>query len=137
MNNENVVNELITSAEHNGLISTLYATFGKTVKVSIPLSRKTLDTDVDEIDFSVRACNALKRTGLMQVEAVVDAIAEGRLMHIRNLGRKSYNEIQTKLLVLGYGKLTPAEKKQFFYDVLKRNGYAGRAGKENGMRREP
>lgn len=126
MNNETIVNELITLAERNGLVSTLYATFGKSVKVSIPLSQKTLDTDVDAIDFSVRACNALKRTGLMQVEAVADAIAEERLMHIRNLGRKSYNEIQTKLLVLGYEKLTPAEKKQFFYDVLKRNGYVGR-----------
>ena len=78
MNKETIVNELITLTERNGLVSTLYATFGKSVKVGIPLSQKTLDTDVDTIDFSVRACNALKRTGLMQVEAVADAIAEER-----------------------------------------------------------
>lgn len=119
---ETVVNELVASAEQNGLIATLYSIFGKSVKVSIPFSRKTLDSSVDEIDFSVRSSNALKRTGLMQVGEVVDAIEDERLPKVRNLGKKSYIEIQTKLLALGYSKLTDVEKKRFFYDVLERNG---------------
>ena len=119
---ETVVNELVASAEQNGLIATLYSVFGKSVKVSIPFSRKTLDSSVDEIDFSVRSSNALKRTGLMQVGEVVDAIEDERLPKVRNLGKKSYVEIQTKLLALGYSKLTDVEKKRFFYDVLERNG---------------
>ena len=119
---ETVVNELVASAEQNGLIATLYSIFGKSVKVSIPFSRKTLDSSVDEIDFSVRSSNALKRTGLMQVGEVVDAIEDERLPKVRNLGKKSYVEIQTKLLALGYSKLTDVEKKRFFYDVLERNG---------------
>ena len=119
---ETVVNELVASAEQNGLIATLYSVFGKSVKVSIPFSRKTLDSSVDDIDFSVRSSNALKRTGLMQVGEVVDAIEDGRLPKVRNLGKKSYVEIQTKLLALGYSKLTDVEKKRFFYDVLERNG---------------
>lgn len=119
---ETVVNELVASAEQNGLISTLYSIFGKSVKVSIPFSRKTLDSSVDDIDFSVRSSNALKRTGLMQVGEVVDAIEDERLPKVRNLGKKSYVEIQTKLLALGYSKLTDVEKKRFFYDVLERNG---------------
>ena len=119
---ETVVNELVASAEQNGLISTLYSVFGKSVKVSIPFSRKTLDSSVDDIDFSVRSSNALKRTGLMQVGEVVDAIEDERLPKVRNLGKKSYVEIQTKLLALGYSKLTDVEKKRFFYDVLERNG---------------
>ena len=119
---ETVVNELVASAEQNGLIATLYSVFGKSVKVSIPFSRKTLDSSVDEIDFSVRSSNALKRTGLMQVGEVVDAIEDERLPKVRNLGKKSYIEIQTKLLALGYSKLTDVEKKRFFYDVLERNG---------------
>jgi DNA-directed RNA polymerase alpha subunit len=124
MKRENVVNELIVSAEQNGLIQTLYSTFGNSVKVSIPFSKKTLDSSVDDIDFSVRSSNALKRTGLMQIGEVVEAIEDERLPKVRNLGKKSYVEIQTKLLVLGYSKLTEAEKKRFFYDVLDRNGYA-------------
>lgn len=119
---ETVVNELVASAEQNGLISTMYSIFGKSVKVSIPFSRKTLDSSVDDIDFSVRSSNALKRTGLMQVGEVVDAIEDERLPKVRNLGKKSYVEIQTKLLALGYSKLTDVEKKRFFYDVLERNG---------------
>ena len=121
MNKEKVVNELVESAERNGLINTLYGVFGKSVKVSIPFSRKALDSSVDDIDFSVRSSNALKRTGLMQVEDIVDAIADESLMRVRNLGKKSYNEIQTKILALGYSKLTENEKKRFFYDVLERN----------------
>ena len=119
---ETVVNELVASAEQNGLIATLYSVFGKSVKVSIPFSRKTLDSSVDDIDFSVRSSNALKRTGLMRVGEVVDAIEDERLPKVRNLGKKSYVEIQTKLLALGYSKLTDVEKKRFFYDVLERNG---------------
>ena len=119
---ETVVNELVASAEQNGLIVTLYSVFGKSVKVSIPFSRKTLDSSVDDIDFSVRSSNALKRTGLMQVGEVVVAIEDERLPKVRNLGKKSYVEIQTKLLALGYSKLTDVEKKRFFYDVLERNG---------------
>ena len=121
MNKEKVVNELVESAERNGLINTLYGVFGKSVKVSIPFSRKTLDSSVDDIDFSVRSSNALKRTGLMQVDDIVDAIADESLMKVRNLGKKSYSEIQTKIVALGYSKLTENEKKRFFYDVLERN----------------
>ncbi len=124
MNKADVVNTLIQSAESNGLIRTIYSIFGKSVKVSIPFGEKTLDSSVDEIDFSVRSSNCLKRTGMMQIRDVVEAIEDERLLRVRNLGKTSYSEIQTKLLVLGYSKLSAVEKKQFFYDLLERNGYS-------------
>ena len=125
MNKADVVNNLINSAESIGLIHTIYSVFGKTVKVSLPFSEKTLDSSVDEIDFSVRASNCLKRTGMMQIRDVVEAIEDERILRVRNLGKTSYSEIQTKLLVLAYSKLSAVEKKQFFFDLLDRNGYAG------------
>ena len=125
MNKADVVNNLINSAESIGLIHTIYSVFGKTVKVSLPFSEKTLDSSVDEIDFSVRASNCLKRTGMMQIRDVIEAIEDERLLRVRNLGKTSYSEIQTKLLVLAYSKLSAVEKKQFFFDLLDRNGYAG------------
>ena len=125
MNKADVVNTLIKSTESIGLIHTIYSAFGKSVKVSIPFGQKTLDTSVDELDFSVRSSNCLKRTGMMQIRDVVDAIADDRLLRVRNLGKTSYSEIQTKLLALAYSKLSPVEKKQFFFDLLERNGYAG------------
>ena len=123
MNKTDVVNTLIQSAESNGLIHTIYSIFGKSVKVSIPFGEKTLDSSVDEIDFSVRSSNCLKRTGMMQIRDVVEAIEDERLLRVRNLGKTSYSEIQTKLLVLAYSKLSAVEKKQFFFDLLDRNGY--------------
>lgn len=125
MNKADVVNNLIQSAESIGLIHTIYSVFGKTVKVSLPFGEKTLDSSVDEIDFSVRASNCLKRTGMMQIRDVVEAIEDERLLRVRNLGKTSYSEIQTKLLVLAYSKLSAVEKKQFFFDLLDRNGYTG------------
>ena len=125
MNKADVVNTLIQSAESNGLIRTIYSIFGKSVKVSIPFGEKTLDSSVDEIDFSVRSSNCLKRTGMMQIRDVVEAIEDERLLKVRNLGKTSYSEIQTKLLALGYSKLSAIEKKQFFFDLLDRNGFAG------------
>ena len=125
MDKADVVNTLIQSAESNGLIRTIYSIFGKSVKVSIPFGEKTLDSSVDEIDFSVRSSNCLKRTGMMQIRDVVEAIEDERLLRVRNLGKTSYSEIQTKLLALGYSKLSAIEKKQFFYDLLDLNGYAG------------
>ena len=123
MNKADVVNTLIQSVESNGLIHTIYSIFGKSVKVRIPFGSKTLDSSVDEIDFSVRASNCLKRTGMMQIRDVVEAIEDERLLRVRNLGKTSYSEIQTKLLVLAYSKLSAVEKKQFFFDLLDRNGY--------------
>ena len=125
MNKADVVNTLIQSTESIGLIHTIYSMFGKSVKVRIPFGEKTLDSSVDEIDFSVRSSNCLKRTGMMQVRDIVEAIEDERLLKVRNLGKTSYSEIQTKLLALGYSKLSAIEKKQFFYDLLDRNGYAG------------
>ena len=125
MNKADVVNTLIQSTESIGLIHTIYSIFGKSVKVRIPFGEKTLDSSVDEIDFSVRSSNCLKRTGMMQVRDIVEAIEDERLLKVRNLGKTSYSEIQTKLLALGYSKLSAIEKKQFFYDLLNLNGYAG------------
>jgi DNA-directed RNA polymerase alpha subunit len=121
MDKTEIVNTLIQSAECNGLIPTIEAVFGKTVTVSVAFGHRTLDSDVEEIDFSVRASNCLKRAGMSKILDIVEAIEEDRLLRVRNLGKTSYNEIQTKLLVLAYGRFSAQEKQQFFADMLERN----------------
>lgn len=116
-----IVNTLIKSAETNGLIPVIYSAFGKSVKVRIPLSTSTLNQSVDDLDFSVRSSNCLKRSSIMQIRDIVSAIEEDRLLKVRNLGKTSYKEIQTKLLVLAYSKLSETEKKQFFIDLIDKN----------------
>lgn len=121
MKKENLVNELLESANKNGIVNTLYGTFGKCVKVSIPFTQRACDTSIDELDFSVRASNSLKRANIFTIGQAVDLIAEGGLLKIRNLGKKTQNEIKTRILTFGYDRLTDVEKKRFFYDIVERN----------------
>ena len=62
MNKNEVVEVLMRSAEEQGLIPTLYAVFGKGLRVSLPLSRAVCAAELDNLEFSVRATNALKRS---------------------------------------------------------------------------
>ena len=121
MKKEEVVNKLLRSANENGLISTIYGVFGKCVKVSIPFSQKACDTSIDELDFSVRANNSMKRVGVFTIGEVIDLIANDGLLRIRNLGKKTQNEIKTRILAFGYERLTDVEKKSFFYDIVDRD----------------
>lgn len=121
MRKEEIVNELLNSVDKNGLVATLYGVFGKSVKVSMPFSQKTCDMSVDDIDFSPRANNSLKRAGVFTIGEIIDLIADDWLLRIRNLGKKTQNEIKTRILAFGYERLTEAEKKRFFYDVVEMN----------------
>lgn len=57
---------------------------------------KILDTTIEELELSVRSSNCLKRAGINTVEELVDK-TEDDLMKVRNLGRKSLQEIKDKL----------------------------------------
>ena len=119
MKKDEVVNELLKSANENGVVVALYGAFGKCVKVSIPFSQKACDTSIDELNFSVRASNAMKRASIFTIGQAVDLIADDGLLRIRNLGKKTQNEIQTRVLVFGYERLTEKEKKVFIYNTIR------------------
>ena len=121
MNSIKIAEKLYEFAKENGLVETLFAVYGNNIKTSIAYSKRACETSIDEIEFSVRSSNALKRTGLMTVGDVIDAIADERLLQVRNLGRKSYNEIKTRILKFGYDQLTEKEKLAFFVDLLEKN----------------
>lgn len=121
MNQEFSAKDLYEKAKSDGLIHTLYSTFGNNIKTSIAFSQSACDADIDSIDFSVRASNALKRSGLMTIGSVIDAIMNDELLRIRNLGRKSYNEIKTKILLYGYERLNEWEKIAFFNYLVSNN----------------
>lgn len=55
-----------------------------------------LDTSIDELDFSVRSYNCLKRAGINTVGDLA-AKTESQMLRIRNLGQKSFLEIKAKL----------------------------------------
>jgi DNA-directed RNA polymerase subunit alpha len=59
-----------------------------------------LSTTIEELDFSVRSFNCLKRAGINTVEDLI-AKTEDDMMKVRNLGRKSLEEVINKLESLG------------------------------------
>ena len=61
---------------------------------------KVLEMTVEELDLSVRSFNCLKRAGINTVEELTDK-TEDEMMKVRNLGKKSLEEVQEKLSELG------------------------------------
>ena len=88
---------------------------------SMPFSKKSCDMSIDDIDFSPRANNSLKRAGVFTIGEIVDLIADDGLLRIRNLGKKTQNEIKTRILDFGYERLSEGEKQYFLYDIINRN----------------
>ena len=61
---------------------------------------KTLETPIEEVEFSVRAYNCLKRAGIHTVQDLVNK-KEVEVTKIRNLGKKSLKEVLDKVAELG------------------------------------
>jgi len=61
---------------------------------------KSLEITVEELDLSVRSYNCLKRAGINTVEELTNKTEE-EMMKVRNLGKKSLEEVQHKLAELG------------------------------------
>lgn len=61
---------------------------------------KILEMTIEELDLSVRSYNCLKRAGINTVDELVQRNEE-EMMKVRNLGRKSLEEVQQKLSGLG------------------------------------
>lgn len=62
---------------------------------------KTLEMTIEELDLSVRSFNCLKRAGINTVEDLISKTEED-MMKVRNLGRKSLDEVVAKLESLGF-----------------------------------
>ena len=61
---------------------------------------KALETTIEDLDFSVRAYNCLKRAGIHTLQDLVNK-SETDMMKIRNLGKKSLKEVLDKVKELG------------------------------------
>ena len=61
---------------------------------------KVLEMTIEELDLSVRAFNCLKRAGVNSVNDLINKSPE-EMMKVRNLGKKSLEEVASKLRSLG------------------------------------
>lgn len=69
---------------------------------------KVLEMSIDELELSVRSYNCLKRAGINTVEELTNKTSED-MMKVRNLGRKSLEEVLAKLKELGL-QLNPSDE---------------------------
>lgn len=69
---------------------------------------KVLEMSIDELELSVRSYNCLKRAGINTVEELTNKTPED-MMKVRNLGRKSLDEVLAKLKELGL-QLNPSDE---------------------------
>ena len=61
---------------------------------------KVLELTIEELDLSVRSFNCLKRANINTVEDLISK-TEDDMMKVRNLGRKSLEEVINKLAMMG------------------------------------
>ncbi len=86
----NIVTDLNAISDISGIISEK-----KTDTIT-----KTLETPIEEIEFSVRAYNCLKRAGIHTVQDLISK-REVEVTKIRNLGKKSLKEVLDKVKEMG------------------------------------
>ena len=70
--------------------------------------RKVLDMTIEELELSVRSFNCLKRAAINTVQELTQK-SEDDMMKVRNLGKKSLDEVKAKLEELGLG-LKPSDE---------------------------
>ena len=89
--------------EHFNLVADLNAISnitGMMQEKKVDTMTKTLETPIEEVEFSVRAYNCLKRAGIHTIQDLVNK-KEAEVTKIRNLGKKSLKEVLDKVAELG------------------------------------
>ena len=121
MNKAEVVKNLIDAEKQCGLIETLHRVFGKNIRVNVGFSKNACNNSIEELALSVRSYNALRRANVTTLDDLIERLNEGGLKSIRNLGAKSFSEIQTKIMLYGFELLSDKEKEEFFRYLVDNN----------------
>ena len=85
-----VISDLNNIADTSGIIS----------EKKVDVITKTLETPIEEIEFTVRAYNCLKKEGIHTIQNLIDK-TEDEVANIRNLGKKSLKEVMDKVDEMG------------------------------------
>ena len=86
----NIITDLNSIADVTGIIA----------EKKVDTITKTLETPIEEIEFSVRAYNCLKRANIHTMQDLIDK-KESEVTKIRNLGKKSLKEVIDKVNEMG------------------------------------
>ncbi len=92
------------------------------VKIIVREGMKDMETSIEDLNLSVRSLNCLRRAGYDTINSLVAGI-NGRedLMKIRNMGKKSLEEIMLKLFLFTYANLKPEDRGAYLSRIKRIN----------------
>ena len=88
------------SIKENSILKTDNGNNFINIKTSLEKEEKVLEMSIEELELSVRSFNCLKRAGIATVEDLTNK-SETDMLKVRNLGKKSFDEVTAKLHSLG------------------------------------
>lgn len=119
MSNLNCATDCLNTADDIGIFDTLQKLYRRKMVISIPMSPETAETDMYELDLSVRAYNCLYRAGARTIGDVVRHINESSIKTLRNMSGKFAKEVYRKTMEFCYDRLTLLQKLRFFEAIIK------------------
>lgn len=122
MNENAIVEELYEAIKDHGLMNTLVTIFGKGAIIEMGFTKALCETEVKDLDLSVRAYNGLMRAGCKTIGQLIEKINDGTLIKIRQIGLKSVAELRSFVVELGYERMSDKRKKEFLHHFIKLNG---------------
>ena len=103
----------------------------KFIRFNVYLSKKELDENLSVLDLSQRSINCLRRAGFNTLRDLLNAISvtgdersKEKLLRLRNLGRKSAEEILLTIMCYQFQILSDRERKEYLQDIVKLNSDA-------------
>ena len=95
---------------------------GRGLKFPVYMSEKMPNTDIDNLELSVRASNCLKRSGIHTIGELCETVhSSSDLKAIRNCGSTSIAEIMDKLFYLNYMSISPERRGEYIARVIQMN----------------
>ena len=100
----------------------------KFIRFNVYLSKKELDENLSVLDLSQRSINCLRRAGFTTLGDLLKAISvtgdersKEKLLRLRNLGRKSAEEILLTIMCYQFQILSDKEKVEYLQDIVRLN----------------
>jgi DNA-directed RNA polymerase alpha subunit len=101
----------------------IYRKYGKRFRFPVYLGEEFMETPLDNLELSVRSYNCLWRAGIRNVGNIVNRIDNRTdLLHIRNLGIRSADEIMKALMEYQFSLLSDEGKKKYLARIDELNG---------------
>ena len=123
----NVINKATASSMNRNLsgitVEEILKAKNYKIRFSVYETGKFMNSDLENLDLSVRSYNCLKRAGHHTVGDIVNSISSGEdLKRIRNCGTKSVDEIMLHLFAYNYECLSPEMQKKYMSELVMLNG---------------